>query len=73
MKTFRTWYRCTKTYQEIMPVNYDKIQILKAIEANIMMKIKFRQAWTNWSGMDTYDIEEPIVYIRDDGAKVKDK
>ena len=22
--------------------------------------------------MDTYDIEEPIVYIRDDGAKVKD-
>ena len=66
MKTFRTWYRCTKTYQEIMSMNYDKIQILKAIKANIMMKIKFRQAWTNWSGMDTYDIEESIVYIRDD-------
>ena len=73
MRTFRTWYRCSKTYQEIMSKNYEKIQLLKAIDASIMTKIKFRQAWTNWSGMDAYDIEDPIVYIRDDGAKVKDK
>ena len=73
MKTFCTWYRCTKTYQKIMSVNYDKPQILTAIEANIMMKVKFRQAWINWSGMDTYDIEESFAYIDDDGAKVKDK
>jgi len=73
MRTFRTWYRCSKTYQEIMSKNYEKIQLLKAIDVSIMTKIKFRQAWTNWSGMDAYDVEDPIVYIRDDGAKVKDK
>jgi hypothetical protein len=73
MRTFRTWYKCSKTHQEIMSRNYEKIQRLKAIDASIMTKIKFRQAWTNWSGMEAYDIEDPIVYIRDDGAKVKDK
>ena len=73
MKEFRTWYKCTKTYQEIMSRNYDRIQIFKGFEANIMAKIKFRQAWTDWSRMDTYDIVEPFVYIQDDGAKVKDK
>jgi hypothetical protein len=67
MRTFRTWYKCSKTYQEIVSKNYEKIQLLKAIDASIMTKIKFCQAWTNWSGMDAYDIEDPIVYIRDDG------
>ena len=73
MRTFRTWYKCSKTHQEIMLRNYEKIQRLKAIGASILTKIKFRQAWTNWSGMEAYDIEDPMVYIRDDGAKVKDK
>ena len=68
MRTFRTWYRRSKTYQEIMSKNYEKIQLLKAIDASIMTKIKFSP-----SSMDAYDVEDPIVYIRDDGAKGKDK
>ena len=55
-----------------MSKNYDKIRFLKAIETNIVMKIKLRRMWTNWGGIDTYEDAEPMVYIRDDGAKVKD-
>ena len=53
MRTFRNWFKCSNTYQEILTKNCDRHETLRAIEANIMTKIKFQQVWIQWSCMGT--------------------